>query len=111
MKWIICDKNKVVQDISTVEKNLSRGYSFLSYKKHQVDRTLDVRIGDSYNGKKVKPNIKLRNAQIIKTLKVQIIELSLRKREANFLGFNDIELEITEKSTQLEQQLAQLEVK
>jgi len=49
--WIICDKNNVVQDISTEEANLSRGYAYIGHKKYEIDDSLDVVIQDKYSEK------------------------------------------------------------
>ena len=54
--WIICDKDDVIQDISTEEANLSRGYAFDGHKKHKIEDVLDVAIRDRYDGEKLIEN-------------------------------------------------------
>ena len=48
--WIICDENGRVQDIASSEANLSRGYDFPNYVKYDVANSIDVKIGDNYDG-------------------------------------------------------------
>lgn len=61
--FIICDSNNVVQDIATEKANLSRGYGRPDYKLYKNIKIGDIRIGDTFDGLIMTPNLAMRIAE------------------------------------------------
>lgn len=63
--FVICDQNDVVQDISSRQENLSRGFGFPGYMIYK-DIDADVRILDTFDGVTLTPNTAERQKAIDK---------------------------------------------
>jgi len=112
--WIICDATNVVQDISSIEANLSRGYKFLNYNKHEISlrdwHKIKITIGDVFDGKNVIKNNDLIASHKLKALERSIIEASIRADKAQALGFTDLKIEYDTEKTLLETKKSSLKV-
>ena len=105
--WIICDENDVIQDISSNEANLSRGYDFPNYKKYEIDSSLNPKVQDTYDGIDLTQNAEVRKARMVEGLRHQIIELEIRKDKAEALGtdYADIKTKLEQGITDLNDQI------
>lgn len=99
--FIICDSANVVQDKASIEANLNRGYAFPGHTVHEVPNTLDVRIGDSYNGDLI-INKELRINRSLRSIKMEMVNVALKKDKAAELRYDDIAIEFTTEYTNLE---------
>ncbi len=109
MKWIVTDENEMVQDISSAESNLSRGYNYPNCVVWEVPTNLDVKIGDHYDGTTLIQNEKMRAERTLLGVKHQLVDVGIRIDKAHDLGFTDVEQFFTNDKTSLETQKTTLE--
>lgn len=106
--WIMVDSLNVVTDKASVEGNLSRGYTFPGYKTYEIDK-IDIRIGDTYDGKNVTINTKLRAEKELFGVKTALVNVGVQVDKANTLGFADVETDFNTEKTTLEARKTELE--
>ena len=82
---IICDKNNIIQDISTEIANLSRGYTFADYKFYQDLEIEDMRIGDTFDGANHIKNNQIRIDEQTEQANEQKIQDKIRADAVNAL--------------------------
>ena len=107
--FIICDSVNIVQDKASSEANLNRGYDYPGYIMYEVPNTLDVRIRDFYDGERLTINKELRLDKSIMSVKMEMVNIALKKDKATDLRYDDIAIEFTNEYTVLEAEKERLE--
>lgn len=120
--WLITDNSNIVRDKASNESSLSLGYKLANvavgdnvalkaagYKKHKITKQIDVKVGDTYDGKKVTKNEVLRAERELYGIKRGMIEFSVARDKAKALGFTDLENEFKSEYDDLNARKIQLE--